>query len=147
MDFKELVSEFAARHNVSDLSIEDDTTALDIDSVPVTLVGTPDRIIISAEIGDPPVGGREAFDDLLLEANMETEACFAKIREGGKYIVIRRLPLAGLDFDAFDEALEATVNLAELWRRLLADFRPAAKASAENDTAARDYGTSGFIQV
>ncbi len=56
---------------------------------------------------------------------------------------MRRLALPTLDSDAFDAALESLVNQAETWRRLLADFRPAAKAAAEEPT----FGTGGFVQV
>ena len=56
---------------------------------------------------------------------------------------MRRLALPTLDSDAFDAALESLVNQAETWRRLLADFRPAAEAAAEEPT----FGTGGFVQV
>ena len=44
-------------------------------------------------------------------------------------------------------ALEAHVNLAETWRRLLADFRPVAKAAAERVEGAPQFGANGFVQV
>ncbi len=45
-------------------------------------------------------------------------------------------------------ALEAFVNQAETWRRLLADFRPAAKAAAESKAAEKlSFGSSDFMQV
>lgn len=39
------------------------------------------------------------------------------------------------------------VNLSETWRRLLADFRPVAKAAAERTEGAPQFGTNGFVQV
>ena len=56
---------------------------------------------------------------------------------------MRRLALPTLDPDALDAVLESLVNQAETWRRLLADFRPVAKAAAEEPT----FGTGGFVQV
>ena len=44
-------------------------------------------------------------------------------------------------------ALEELVNLSETWRRLLADFRPAAKAAAEEAAEAPSFGTGGFLSV
>jgi hypothetical protein len=39
------------------------------------------------------------------------------------------------------------VNQAETWRRLLADFRPAAKAAAEAAAEEPSFGAGGFVQV
>ena len=53
-----------------------------------------------------------------------------------------------LDGEAFDSALEAFVNQTETWRRLLADYRPAAKAAAERSAAENpSFGSTGFMQV
>ena len=60
---------------------------------------------------------------------------------------MRRLALPTLDPGAFDAALESLVNQAETWRRLLADFRPAAKAAAEAAAEEPTFGTGGFVQV
>ena len=60
---------------------------------------------------------------------------------------MRRLALPALDGEAFDAALEALVNQAETWRRLLADFRPVAKAAAERVEELPQFGASGFVQV
>ena len=147
MDFPELISGFAGRHGVADLAAEDNAAALDIDGVVVTLVATGDALTLSAEIGEPPGEGRADFAELLLEANLQSEAFFAKEPGRGIYILVRRLPLPSLDAEAFDAALEAHVNLAETWRRLLSDFRPIAKAAAESAEAAPQFGASGFVQV
>ena len=42
---------------------------------------------------------------------------------------------------------EKLVNLAETWRRLLADFRPVAKAAAERTDGVPQFGANGFVQV
>ena len=60
---------------------------------------------------------------------------------------MRRLSLPALDAESFDAALEALVNLAETWHRLLADFRPVAKAAAERVEEVPHFGASGFVQV
>jgi len=148
MEFSELISEFAERHNVDNLEAEDDTAFLDIDGIIVSIVSSGDSLIVSAEIGEPPVEGGGTFANILLEANLESEAFFAKSQESGMYIVARRLSLLTLDSDAFDTMLESLVNLAETWRHLLADFRPAAEEKAANDDSQLSPFTgSTFLQV
>ena len=147
MDFAKLISEFADRHGIADLTAEDNAAALDIDGIVVTLLAAGDALSISAEIGEPPSEGRADFAELILEANLQSEAFFAKEPESGAYIIVRRLPLPTLEAESFDAALEALVNLAETWRRLLADFRPVAKAAAERSEETPQFGASGFVQV
>jgi hypothetical protein len=147
MDFTQLVADFAERHGIANLAAEGNAAALDIDGIIVTLVTAGDSLSVSAEIGEPPTEGRAEFAELLLEANLQTDPFFAKEPESGAYVLVHRLPLPALDPDAFDAALEALVNLAETWRRLLADFRPAAKAAAEASAEAPSFGAGGFMQV
>lgn len=147
MDFNELIADFATRHNVDGLAAEDGAAALDVDGILVNLVAAGDLLAASAEIGEPPAEGAGTFAELLLEASLESEAFFAKSRETGKYVVVRRTPLAPLDSAAFDTLLEGLVNLAETWRRLLDDFRPAAKAAATENAETPAFGAGGFMQV
>ena len=147
MDFTELIADFAKRRGIEGLTADDGAAALDIDGIVVTLVAAGDAMSVSADIGDPPAEGRADFAELLLEASLQSDAFFAKAPEGGNYVVVRRLALPALDPDAFDAALEALVNQAETWRRLLADFRPAAKAAAEAAAEEPTFGTGGFVQV
>ena len=147
MDFSQLISDFAERHGIANLAVEDNAVALDIDGIVVTLVAAGDALSVSADIGEPPVEGRADFADLMLEANLQSDAFFAKESESGSYILVRRLALPMLEADAFDAALEAHVNLAETWRRLLADFRPVAKAAVEHAAEVPRFDTNGFVQV
>ena len=147
MDFPELISSFAERHGIADLAAQDNAAALDIDGIVVAIVASGDSVSVSADIGEPPAEGRADFDELLLEANLQSDAFFAKVPESGAYVAVRRLALPTLGPDAFDAALEALVNQAETWRRLLADFRPAAQAAAEAAAEEPSFGTGGFVQV
>ena len=145
MDFPELISDFATRHGVEGLAAEDGAAAIDVDGIAVLLASAGGELLASAEIGDPPPDGAAAFADLLLEANLDSDAVFAKSKESGRYVLTRRIALAGLDGEAFDAALESFVNRAEAWRRLLADYRPAAAEAAEDTAAA--VGAGSFLQV
>ena len=147
MEFQQLIADFAERHGIANLAAEDNAAALEVDGIVITLVAVGDALLISADIGEPPSEGRAEFAELLLEANLQSEAFFAKGQENGAYILVRRLPLPALDGASFDAALEALVNLAETWRRLLADFRPVAKAAVERTEEFTQFGANGFVQV
>ena len=147
MDFQQLIADFAERHSIANLAIKDNTVALDVDGIVITLVAVGDTLLISADIGEPPSEGRAEFAELMLEANLQSEAAFAKEPESGDYFLVRRLQLQMLDAESFDASLEALVNMAETWRRLLADFRPVAKAAAESTEELPQFGANDFVQV
>ena len=148
MDFNELIADFAVRHGVEDLTVTDNAAALDIDGITVLLVSNGEVLTVSAEVGEPPVEGAGAFANLLLEANTQSDFFFAKATGADNYIIVRRIALVSLDAASFDHVLEAIVNYAETWRRLLADFRPAAKAAAERaESENPSFGSAGFMQV
>ena len=147
MEFHQLIADFAERHSIANLVAEDNAAALDVDGIVITLVAAGDALSISADIGEPPSEGRAEFAELMLEANLQIGAFFAKEPESGAFVLVRRLQLPALDAESFDAALEALVNLAETWRRLLADFRPVAKAAAERTEESPQFGANGFVQV
>ena len=147
MEFEKLISDFAERHSIANLAAENNAAALEVDGIVVTLVAAGDALSVSAEIGEPPADGRAEFAELMLEANLQTGAFFAKEPESGAYVLVRRFQLPELGAESFDAALEELVNLAETWRRLLADFRPVAKAAAERTDGAPQFGANGFVQV
>ena len=147
MDFAKLISEFAERHGIVDLVAEDNAAAIDIDGIVVTLVAAGEALSVSAEIGEPPVEGRANFAELLLEANLQGDAFFAKEPGRNAYLLVRRLALPTLEVETFESALEALINLAETWRQILADYRPVAKAAAERVEEAPTFGANGFVQV
>jgi len=148
MEFNQLIDDFAARHKVEGLVAVDGAAALDIDGIIVTIVNTGNSMNVSAEIGDPPADGEAMFANLLLEANMQPGAFFAKVPGPGQYIAVRRLPICTVDGEVLDSTLEAFVNQVETWRRMLTDFRPVAKAASESGAAqGPSLGSSGFMQV
>ena len=146
MEFNELVADFAARYKVEGLVSENGSASLKIDDIVITLVAGNSQLLASAEIGEPPTEGKAVFADTLLEANLESEAFFAKSHETGRYLILRRLAFAGLDPATFDTALEALVNAAETWRKFLTDFRPLAEDSNEK-VDPHLFSSNGFLQV
>ena len=146
MEFDKLISDFAVRHSIEGLSVEGDIAALDIDGIVVGLNGDGGMLVMTAEIGEPPAEGRDIFAEMLLEANFSSDFVFAKSSENGNYVMTSRVALDGLDGEAFDAALEALVNRAEAWRKLLEDFRPAAEEAAAMEEPVA-FGNDGFMQV
>ena len=147
MEFRELASTFAERHGVEGVSVVDDAFSLDIDGIPVSAIADDDKVTLVAEIGEPPLEGKATFADLMLEANMNSEAVFMKDAENDKYLLSRSLPLTSLDLQGFDAALEELVNQAETWRQMLEEFRPAAEAAADAEEETPTFGENGFMQV
>ena len=150
MEFNELIDDFASRHKVADLLVVNSAASLDIDGIIIIIVANGDMLTLSAEIGEPPAEGEATFSNLLLEANTQSGICFAKSPDSGPYLILRRLLLSVLDGATFDSELEAFVNNAETWRRLLADFRPMAKASAklsESGEGSPKFGADNFMKV
>ena len=78
----------------------------------------------------------QAFDSVVAQGE-------APMRE--EFAILQQQLKVGMSFDA---ALESFVNQSETWRRLLADFRPAAKAAAERaESESPSFGATGFLQV
>ena len=89
MEFNELIADFAKRHKVENLVAVDGAAALDIDGIIVTIVAKGELLNFSAEIGEPPADGAALFANLLLEANTQPDAFFAKIPDPGPYVIAR----------------------------------------------------------
>ncbi len=149
MGFDELISSFAERHGLAGLTATEGAAALDVDGMVVSIVSDGDVLVMSSEIGEPPAEGRAGFADLMLEANLQTQAFFAKTSNEDMYVAVRRLPLQSVDVDALDAALESLANIVETWRRILNDYRPIVEAAEKNleskDGLSRLSG--GFMSV
>jgi hypothetical protein len=83
MEINQLIADFAVRHNVEDLVAVDGAASLDIDGMIINIVANGEVLTLSAEIGEPPPEGAGAFSDLLLEANLQPGAFFAKAPRAG----------------------------------------------------------------
>ena len=151
MEFSKLIADFAERFNIADLDAGDGSAMLEIDGMEISIVADEpgDALVVAGVIGDPPPENAATFADLLLQTNHDllgTEGCgFAQNQESGAYVLILRLAQNGLDIDAFCKTLDSFVNKVESWRKLLADFRPAAQAAAEAGAEAKKEAASGFI--
>ena len=150
MTFAETMAAFAEGYGIAGLDPSEGKVALQIDGIDVALSDLGDsRIAATAAIGTPPPERPEVFADMLLEANKDEDASiFSKSPETKEYLLTANIKADSVD--AFSTAFAAFVNKVEIWRKLNADFRPAAQdavsATAE-EIPSTGYGMDGFMQV
>lgn len=149
---------FAAEIGIEGVTADaDGAYHFDIDGIGVMFATAGDgvRLGMFAVIGEPPSEGREVVYRALLEAMSpggETGGnVFSVMRGSDRIVLYRSDPLALTDYPAFKARLENLVNVAEDWRRNLADFpmlygkvQDAMKAAKEES---RELSQSGFLQV
>lgn len=149
MEIDELMRALAADIRLEGLEPDENGAwGLDIDGMAVTFADRANdgRLLICADVGEPPAEGREALYAVLLQAMYlgdGTQGSEFSLDDEEKVVLQRTLDLRYLDLAEFKAVLEGFVNVLERWRKTLADFRPGAAASA--DVPAAELG--GFMQV
>ena len=117
-------------------------TAVEIDGNTVVLQDAGDLLLLRAEIGDLPDEGREALLTAVLEANhlySGTGGGTLALEPGIPRLVLQKYTwLDRLDPDDVPDLIARFAATADSWRRLLADYRPSADASAEPPPPAPD---------
>ena len=158
MELKELMSAFAEKLGIEGIAVENGTCSLTIDDIPMEFTESPDGLAVVgvAVIGEPPPEKREAFYEMLLEANTQLYGtkgiALGKSPDTGEIMLIGGLPFKGLELQEFCKDLDEFVSKAEEWREALENFRPAAEEAAvrdEEDAQFRKFGMNGpgFISV
>ena len=158
MELNELMSAFAEKLGIEGIAVENGTCSLTIDDIPMEFTESPDGLAVVgvAVIGEPPPEKREAFYEMLLEANTQLYGtkgiALGKSPDTGEIMLIGGLPFKGLELQEFCKDLDEFVSKAEEWREALENFRPAAEEAAVRDEEAaqfRKFGMNGpgFISV
>ena len=158
MELNELMSAFAEKLGIEGIAVENGTCSLTIDDIPMEFTESPDGLAVVgvAVIGEPPPEKREAFYEMLLEANTQLYGtkgiAMGKSPDTGEIMLIGGLPFKGLELQEFCKDLDEFVSKAEEWREALENFRPAAEEAAvrdEEDAQFRKFGMNGpgFISV
>ena len=153
MDFNELISDFATRHGVDGLVVNDKATAVEIDGMTVGLINDPaseddtdDYVMVVVEIGYPPPDAEGPFGDIMLKANYllggTGGAILCQNPDTDAYAVMRRYSLRAHDGESFSKALEKLLATAEKWKELLFCMREAEEEKAERDAEEQYDGTS-----
>jgi Tir chaperone protein (CesT). len=158
MELNELMSAFAEKLGIEGIAVENGTCSLTIDDIPMEFTESPDGLAVVgvAVIGEPPPEKREAFYEMLLEANTQLYGtkgiALGKSPDTGEIMLIGGLPFKGLELQEFCKDLDEFVSKAEEWREALENFRPAAEEAAVRDEEAAQFSRfggngPGFISV
>ena len=158
MELKELMSAFAETLGIDGIEVKDGICSMTIDDIPMEFTESPggEAVVGVAVIGEPPSDKREAFYEMLLEANTQLYGtlgvALSKLPDSGEIALIGGLPFKGLEMKEFCQGLDEFLNKAEEWRETLENFRPAAEEAAIRDEEAaefRRFGGNGpsFIRV
>lgn len=106
---------------------EDGSVCLAVDDFAVAFREIADgrELLMWSPLAEQPPEIADRLNELLLRANFLgalTGGAVLSLSEGGERICLhRRLPLAGLDAEAFREAFETFVEAALAWRRQIGD--------------------------
>lgn len=154
MEFGELVSGLSRRLGI-ELAVENGICSIDIDGMVVNLhdISELGVIFFQAEIGEAPPQGLEPLLVSMLEANHLFQATggatISRDPETGRFHLCRCAEAANLDVGRFSELLEKFVNVLEIWRKMLADYRPEERTVAETVGGGMSMPIveSGFLQV
>ena len=156
MEFKELLTAFAAKYGIKELDGVNGAAELDVDGVRVELLNDPhaQSLFACAEIGHPPPDANGAFGAMMLQANFllrATEgATLCQNPETHAYALVRPFPLALTDVASLAAGLESLVNQVENWRKALAGLKHAETAHAKHEEASdshHDMISSGYFHV
>ena len=155
MELNELMSAFAEKLGIEGIAVENGTCSLTIDDIPMEFTESPDGLAVVgvAVIGEPPPEKREAFYEMLLEANTQLYGtqgiALSRLPDTGEIGLIGGLPFKGLELKEFCKSLDEFINKAEEWRETAENFRPAAEEAAimEKDASFFGQANSGFISV
>ena len=158
MELTELMSAFAETLGIEGIEVKEGICSMTIDDIPMEFTESPggEAVIGVAVIGEPPPDKREAFYEMLLQANTQLYGtqgiALGKSPDTGEIILIGGLPFKGLELQEFCKDLDEFVSKAEEWREALENFRPAAEEAAvrdEEDAQFRRFGVNGpgFMSV
>ena len=112
--------------------------------------------LLSTISSPPPPDKREAFYEMLLEANTRLYGtqgiALSKLPDTGEIALIGGLPFKGLELKEFCKDLDEFVSKAEEWREMVENFRPAAEEAAIRDEEAAQFlrfggNGPGFMSV
>ena len=158
MELTELMSAFAETLGIEGIEVKEGICSMTIDDIPMEFTESPggEAVIGVAVIGEPPPDKREAFYEMLLQANTQLYGtqgiALGKSPDTGEIMLIGGLPFKGLELQEFCKDLDEFVSKAEEWRETVENFRPAAEEAAvrdEEDAQFRRFGLNGpgFMSV
>ena len=149
MELKELMTAFAETLGIEGIEVKEGICSMTIDDIPMEFTESPggEAVVGVAVIGEPPPVKREAFYEMLLQANTQLYGtqgiALGKSPDTGEIILIGGLPFKGLELKEFCKDLDEFINKAEEWRETVENFRPAAEEAAVRDEEAAQFSRFG----
>ena len=149
MELKELMTAFAETLGIEGIEVKEGICSMTIDDIPMEFTESPggEAVVGVAVIGEPPPVKREAFYEMLLQANTQLYGtqgiALGKSPDTGEIILIGGLPFKGLEIEEFCKDLDEFVGKAEEWRETVENFRPAAEEAAVRDEEAARFSKFG----
>ena len=158
MELNEIVQAFAEEFGIKSIPADENGAYnLEIDGIGIMLatIGEGTQLGMFAELGEPPDEGREILYRAFLETMAPGEGVesimFSIPPSTGRIVMSRTDSLDSTDYAAFKERLESFVNLAEEWRRNIADIpmlsQKVGEAVKVMKDESRELGESGFMRV
>ena len=150
MELKELMTAFAETLGIEGIEVKEGICSMTIDDIPMEFTESPggEAVIGVAVIGEPPPDKREAFYEMLLQANTQLYGtqgiALSRLPDTGEIGLIGGLPFKGLELKEFCKDLDEFVSKAEEWREALENFRPAAEEAAVRDEEAAQFSKFGM---
>ena len=145
MELNELMSSFAEKLGIEGVEVKEGICSMTIDDIPMEFTESAggEAVIGVAVIGEPPPDKREAFYEMLLEANTQLYGtqgiALSRLPDTGEIGLIGGLPFKGLELKEFCKSLDEFINKAEEWRETVENFRPAAEEAAVRDEEAAQF--------
>ena len=149
MELKELMTAFAETLGIEGIEVKEGICSMTIDDIPMEFTESPggEAVIGVAVIGEPPPDKREAFYEMLLQANTQLYGtqgiALGESPDTGEIILIGGLPFKDLEVKEFCKSLDEFVSKAEEWRETVENFRPAAEEAAVRDEEAAQFSRFG----
>ena len=153
MEASELIAGFGERIGIELVFGADGGCAFDADGFVVTANYLPETntVVLSGYIGEPPPERLEGLYKAVLAANHLFSgtggATMSLDQDTGRIALCRALPLALMDVDSFYAEVERFVNTAEVWRKIVSDYREAAGEASGLEEESVQFSKRGFMQV
>ena len=121
-DMENLLNGFGEKVGISDLNFDENGyCCLFFDEIVcnMELDEEAELLFMYTSVGEVPAEGKEAFYEVLLEANyfyrQTAGATLGIDRDAGLVVLAYQISFAGLDYHQFEKTIENFVNVSESW--------------------------------